>query len=274
MEHLNALIENQYHTPELFEDILGRLKDMNINSASVSRNDIAGVDEFHVRGAEVSRELVQEADLANLNVLDIGCGIGGPARMLAADYGCKVTGVDISPEFIRTAKKLSELVGLGNHTEFIVANALNLPFADGSFDAVWTQHVQMNIRDKAKFYSEIKRVLTDKGLLIYYDIFNQNGQDVSYPVPWANDASISFLGSIRNMETILKDLGFARVKITDQTQKATDFLLGLFEKLKKNGPPKLGLNVLMGNSTKEKLGNILKGLEEGKIVLQSGIYKR
>ena len=272
MEPLNSQIEKQYYTPELYEDILERLEDQGVDLNNVSRSDIAAVDEFHVRGAQVSKELVMEMGIHDVRVLDVGCGIGGPSRMLAAEFNCTVTGIDISHEFIRTAQKLSELVGLKDKTEFIQADALNLPFENDSFDVVWTQHVQMNIHDKAKFYAEIRRVLTDGGKLIYYDIFKTDGQDVDYPVPWANDASVSYLGTIANMDNLLNDLEFTRLQITDQTFQAIQFLDGLFEKLKMNGAPKLGLNVLMGDSTKVKLSNILKGLDEEKIELQSGIY--
>jgi SAM-dependent methyltransferase len=274
MEQLNTLVENQYHLNGLYEDILARLGEQEVDIDKVSRIHIAGVDEFHVRGAEVSQELAKEIGLDNSRVLDVGCGIGGPSRMLAADYNCMVTGIDLSHEFIRTASALSELTGLQDKTKFIQASALELPFEDGSFDVVWTQHVQMNIEDKAKFYSEIHRVLSDHGTFIYYDIFKKNGEDVNYPVPWANDASISFLGTSSNMNEILQELGFKEIRSTDQTSQGAQFLIDLFDKLKKNGPPKLGLNVLMGGSTKEKLVNILNGLNEEKIALQSGIYKK
>ena len=274
MEQLNAMVESQYHLNGLYEDILTRLGEQEVDIDKVSRKHIAGVDEFHVRGAEVSQELAREIGLDNSNVLDVGCGIGGPSRMLADDYNCRVTGIDLSNEFIRTASALSELVGLQDKTDFIQASALELPFEDGSFDVAWTQHVQMNISDKAKFYSEINRVLSDRGTFVYYDIFQKNGEDVDYPVPWANDASVSFLGTTTRMDHILQDLGFKNTLTTDQTSQGAQFLVGLFEKLKKNGPPKIGLNVLMGASTKEKLVNILKGLEQEKIVLQSGIYNK
>ncbi len=274
MLQLNTLIENQYYKPELFEDILERLKEQGVNLNNVSRSDLAGVDEFHIRGAEVSKELVQEIDLNDSRVLDVGCGIGGPSRMLADEFNCKVTGIDISHEFIRTAHKLSELVGLNSKTEFVQADALNLPFDNESFDVVLTQHVQMNIEDKARFYSEIKRVLTGQGVFIYYDILKKGDEDIDYPVPWANDISVSFLGTFSTMDSILKDLGFTNLQTINQTNKATRFLVNSFEKIKMNGLPKLGLNVLMGDSTKIKLVNILKGLEENKIVLQSGIYKK
>ena len=274
MKQLNGAIEDQYYKPDLFEDIFERLQEQGVNTTNISRTDIAGVDEFHVRGAEVSKELAKEFNLTNANVLDVGCGIGGPSRMLADEFNCNVTGVDISFEFIRTAYKLTELVGLEEKTRYIQADAIDLPFDDGTFDVVWTQHVQMNIKDKVKFYSEINRVLSKKGILIYYDIFKKNGKDVNYPVPWADDASVSFLGPIKAMNKILKKLKFTELQTTDQTSQATLFLTNLVEKMKKNGQPKLGLNVLMGDSTKEKLTNTLNGINEDRIELQSGIYQR
>ncbi len=274
MVPLNTLIENQYHTPDLYEDILKRLGEQEIDINNVSRGDIEGVDEFHVRGAEVSRELASRMKLDNSRVLDVGCGIGGPSRMLADEYNCQVTGIDLSHEYIRTAKGLSALVGLQNKTDYIRSNALELPFDNGSFDVVWTQHVQMNVRHKLKFYSEIERVLTEQGTFIYYDIFRTDIGEVNFPVPWADYASASFLGTSSNMDDILERLCFKNLLTSDETHKGILFLQDLFKKVKMNGVPKLGLNVLMGSSTKEKLMNILLGLKEDQIVLQSGIYKK
>jgi len=272
MGTLNTLIEKQYHAPGLYEDILERLDELNVDINSVSREDIAEVDEFHVRGAEVSRELAGQIKLDHSRVLDVGCGLGGPSRMLAEEYNCQVTGIDLSHEYIRTARGLSELVGLQDSTSYIQSDALELPFENGSFDVVWTQHVQMNIRHKLKFYSEIERVLTKHGTFIYYDIFTTDRGEVRFPMPWANDSSASFLVTPSEMDDILERLCFKNLLTTNQTQQGKQFLTDLFEKLKANGPAKLGLNVLMGSSTKEKLVNILLGLEEEQIVLQSGIY--
>ncbi len=274
MEALQTLIENHYQNNGLYEDILERLEEQDVDLENVSRKHIASVDEFHVRGAEVSEELASEVNLNHSRVLDVGCGLGGPSRMLAEKYHCMVTGIDLNREYIRTATGLSKLVGLQDRTEYIHSDALDLPFQDGSFDVVWTQHVQMNVSHKLKFYSEIERVLTDQGTLLYYDIFRKNGSDVDYPVPWADDASISFLATAENMDDLMERLCFKNLLSTDQTVQGIRFLNELFEKLKLNGPPKLGLNVLMGQSTRMKLMNLLKGLEEGKIILQSGIYKK
>jgi len=272
MEAFDNVIVNQYHTTGLYEDILKRLWEQEIDRSNVSRSDIAGVDEFHVRGAEVSRELANQIKLDHSRILDVGCGIGGPSRMLADEYHCQVTGIDLSHEYIRTAKGLSDLVGLQDRTNFIQSNALELPFENGSFDVVWTQHVQMNVRYKLKFYSEIERVLASHGTFIYYDIFRTESGEVNYPVPWADDPAASFLVTPAQMDDILERLCFKNMLTTDQTEEGIHFLQNLFEKVKVNGLPSLGLNVLMGSSTGEKLGNILRGLKEEQIVLQSGIY--
>lgn len=274
MEKSHSNINNQYYQADLFNDILNRLEQQGVDMNSVSRVDISGVDEFHVRGAEVSKEIVQEIYMNDAKVLDIGCGLGGSCRMLADDFSCDVTGIDLCDEYISTAKNLSELVGLSAKTKFIQADALNLPFEDNSFDIVWTQHVQMNVENKAKFYSEIKRVLKDEGALVYYDIFKKNKVDINYPVPWANNESISFLETKSVVDALLIDLGFVELQSTDQTFKAKQFLINFFKKFERENKSKLGLNVLMGNSTKNKLGNTLKGLEENKIELQSGIYRK
>ena len=136
MESLNQNIKNHYLREKLFEDIINRLKEQNIALDNVIRSDIAGADEFHVRGATVSKELASCINLYGLNVLDVGCGLGGPCRMLADEYNCQATGIDLSNEYIRTANKLSKLVKLNSKTTFIQGDATQLPFEDNVFDVV------------------------------------------------------------------------------------------------------------------------------------------
>ncbi|MDY0342191.1 MAG: methyltransferase domain-containing protein [Lentimicrobium sp.] len=274
MDLLSSQIENFYSPPDLYDDIIHWLKERGVNLNKVSRKDIAGVDEFHVRGAEVSRELAEIANISSSRLLDIGCGIGGPCRMLADEFDCDAIGIDLSPEYVETANRLSALVGLSHNTKFIQGNATNLPFQDNIFDAVWTQHLQMNIRDKLQFYNEITRVLNNNGVFIYYEVFKKGDGEVNYPMPWADKSKISFLEESSQMNTILEQLGLIKQQSTDQTEPGIKILERLIIRILKYGVPKFGLNVLMGVSTQDKISNLLSGLKEGKIHLESGIYKR
>ena len=272
MTNRNTLIKKQYHLHGLFEDILKRLKDQGVDLNNITRANISGVDEFHLRGAEVSKELVAQFNFNNLKVLDVGCGLGGPCRMLADEFNCHAYGIDMSHEYIRTAQKLSDLLDINGSTEYVQGDALNMPYEDNCFDVVWTQHVQMNVEDKTTFYAEINRVLKNNGTFIYYDIYKKDNQDVYYPVPWANNREVSFLQTVENMDNILKDLGFIKTQTTDQTNGAIKFLHSVLEKTIPKS--QVGLNVLLGDSTTEKLGNVLKSLKENNIEVQSGIYNK
>ncbi|MFT6811218.1 MAG: ubiquinone/menaquinone biosynthesis C-methylase UbiE, partial [Saprospiraceae bacterium] len=218
MKNLNQNIENHYLKEGLFEDILNRLSEQGISLENVKRSDIAGADEFHVRGAAVSKELAKSINLKGKSILDIGCGLGGPCRMLADEYDCQATGIDLSNEYIRTAKELSKLVKLDSKITFIQGDATSLPFEDNSFDVVWTQHVQMNIPDKQKFYSEISRVLKVGGAFLYYDILRKRAGEIIYPMPWASTSDLSFLFKEEEMDGFLKQFGLTKEQSTDQTQ--------------------------------------------------------
>jgi ubiquinone/menaquinone biosynthesis C-methylase UbiE len=266
-------VQKHYTRENMFENVVEKFKELGVTD--LTRKDISGIDEFHVRGAAVSMELAKDISLdKNTRVLDVGCGLGGPARMLAAEFGSKVTGLDLTPEFIRSAKLLSELVGLGELTTFVQGDALNLPFADNSFDVVWTQHVQMNIENKEKFYSEITRVLAPGGTFIYYDIFSKNGEALLFPVPWADNESLSSLISTKKINELLEKEGLEKIKTKDQTPEAIQFFAEMLNKPPTAGPKKPGLDMVMGKATPEKLGNLLKNIKDDKLELQSGVYRK
>ena len=266
----NKSIENHYLVNNLYDNILEKLKSIGVGINEVKRTDLSRVDEFHVRGLEVSKELAQNIISNNLKVLDVGCGLGGPARMLADEKNCMVTGLDLSQEFIDTAKALSKLVNLDSKTTFLKGDALDLPFEDNSFDVVWTQHVQMNILEKKKFYSEIFRVLKTGGKFLYYDIFKSSDNDINYPMPWASREDLSHLINITELEIIFNSLGFNSFSKKNQTNAGLNSIKQMLSNIKEFGPPKMGLNVLMGKDTKEKILNAFNHFDRGDLQLWSG----
>lgn len=268
-------VEQHYSRSRVFESILAALEKTGIEKNNISRKDLAGADEFHVRGLEVTRELAAHAGLRkDMQVLDVGCGIGGPCRLLADEYHCMATGIDITPEYIRTATLLSTLTGLQDRTHFMVADARQLPFEDNSFDIVWTQHVQMNIGDKPAFYSEIYRVLKPGGKFIYYDILSMNNGPIHFPVPWADEPSLSHLITPGDLHKLLAATGLRPVETTDQTAKGILFLETILTRIKNQGAPSVSLQLLIGDSLAEKLGNVHTNLKGKKIVLESGICQK
>ncbi len=268
-------IEQHYSREYLFENILANLERQGVERNAVTRASLAPMDEFHLRGLAATRELAEAAMLtAGMKVLDVGCGIGGPCRLLADEYGCIATGIDITREYIRTATLLSGLVGLQDRTHFIRASALNLPFPDDTFDMVWTQHVQMNIEDKRKFYTEIYRVLKPGGRFAYYDIFTLKKNDILFPVPWADTPALSFLITREEARNILTGLGLVPIQLTNQTQPAIQFLQEMLERMKTDNSKPVGLRLLIGALLPQKFQNLYRNLVEKRIELESGIYQK
>ena len=267
-------IAAHYSHHHLYEVILQALANESKMPGAITRQDLAPIDEFHVRGQEVSRELATAAALKQgMRVLDAGCGLGGTCRMLAAEFGCEVTGIDITGDYIRTAEKLSALTGLQHNTRFVQGSVLALPFGEKSFDAVLTQHVQMNIAGKKTFYAEINRVLKTGGRFIYYDILGK-AEPVHYPLPWAADPTLSFLISSQQLHTLLTETGFQRIQVTEETAKGIGFFDKLFSRIAQKGIPALGLHLLMGDTAQQKLNNLRSNLIEQSVVLESGIYEK
>lgn len=262
-------IPSHYAYNDLYEAILKALSNAGIPADKVARKDLAAIDEFHVRGQEVTLELAAATGLQpGMRILDAGCGLGGACRLLADEFGCDVTGIDITEDYIRTATKLSVLTGLQHKTNFVHGSVLNMPFDNNSFDVVLTQHVQMNIADKKTFYAEVARVLKNGGRFVYYDILSKDHLPVQYPVPWAPDESISFLITAQQLHALLKEAGFNNIQITNETAKGITFFNNLFSRIDKKGLPALGLHMLVGL---DKIRNLYSNLIEGRVVLESGI---
>jgi MPBQ/MSBQ methyltransferase len=186
-----------------------------------------GVHELHARGTEATHELATLADVQpGEAVLDVGSGLGGPARVLASRYGAEVVGLDLTPEYVEVAEELTREAGLDDRVRFVVGDATALPFDPASFDVVWTQHAAMNVAEKPRLYAELHRVLRRGGRLALYDVLAGEG-DATYPLPWASSPGLSFLVGEDTLDALLVSAGFqvsARRDVTAEAQRWADGL--------------------------------------------------
>ena len=260
-------VEAHYDTPGLLDAIRGALVRAGKELDALEPDDLAPVDEFHIRGREATVELAALAEVApGSRVVDIGSGLGGTARYLAHTHGCNVSGIDLTASFCDAATELSAMVGLADRTRFSHGSALALPFDDASFDVAWTEHVQMNIADKATFYGEAARVLAPSGRLVFHDIFLGGGGEPHFPAPWAEDASLSAMCTADEARDAIESAGFEVRAWIDRTAPATTFFEAMLERVAAAGPPPLGLHLVVQRDFALKVKNLVRSLREGRVV--------
>jgi ubiquinone/menaquinone biosynthesis C-methylase UbiE len=200
--------------------------------------------------------------------------LGGSARYLAVEYGCHVTGIDLTQAYCDVATMLSQRLGISSRTVFHHGSALALPYAEATFDLVWTEHAQMNIADKEGLYKEMARVLKPGGRLAFHDVLQGSGGGVYFPVPWAGEPLISHLIPPEALRGLLESLGFRLLHWHDVTQEALVWFRQLVEQVKASGPPPLGTHLLQGADARVKLENQVRNLEEGRIVLLQAVLEK
>lgn len=268
-------VEQHYTLGEIEQTILQALEGAGKDINQLTLDDLAQVDEFHIRGPEATSEMAEEIGIdAGMQILDVGCGLGGPSRRLASNYGCHVTGLDLTEAYCRVAEALSLRLGLDHLVSYRTGNALNMPFEDGCFDVLWTQHVSMNISDKAQLFAEMYRVLKPGGHLAIYDIIAGPGGDVYFPVPWARDPSISFLATDDELRNDLGAAGFNIISWRDTTDVGLAWFAAKSAQIKKHGRPILGYHMLMGDDFLPMARNQLRSFKENRMALLQVIAKR
>ncbi len=260
----NAVVEH-YSRGKLLQQILAGLEASGADLTQLQIADLMPVDEFHIGGRTATEYAVDRMALRPSDeVLDIGCGIGGAARFIASSIGCRVTGIDITPEYVEVARDLSRRVRLDERLSFETASATDMPFASAAFDAAITLHVAMNITDRAALYAEISRVIRPGGTLCMYDVMKKNEEDLDFPVPWAQSIETSHLITPQQTSDLLSDAGFEVQEVDDRR----DFALQFFEQAnaaQTTGPPPLGTHLLLGPSARQMFENILANIQRGRI---------
>ncbi|MDH5648978.1 MAG: methyltransferase domain-containing protein [Gammaproteobacteria bacterium] len=264
MKHIHS-----YYSPnDLYNRIIDGLNELGLDLAKVTIDDLQPVDEFHIRGDTATKELIKLSGFTpDMHILDVGCGIGGSTRRLTHDTGCRTTGIDLSDEYIDVAERLTQLLNMQDRVSFQAASALELPFADNTFDGAWSIQMNMNVEDKLTWLKEVCRVLKPGGRAVLYEVCGNKNTPIYVPVPWAQDHSMSFLIPPEPFRQVITDAGFEISAWNDKTELARKAFAGVTEPEGEPDLPELGVHLLVGNDIRTKAYNLHRNLEEERVSL-------
>lgn len=270
MDALIEAVREHYSPSNLTVRIVGLLADLAPVEQRLTVEQLAPLDQFHTRGLAATSDLAGLAGIdGQTEVLDLGSGLGGPARYLAATFGCRVVGIDLSPEFVEAAAYLAQRCDLSDRVTFKLGSALDLPVSDEAFDVLFLQHVAMNISDRERLYGEAHRVLRPGGRLAIYDVVQRQGE-LRYPVPWALDASTSFVLSADATLATLERAGFKAIHWRDDTASA----LSWFSAAAEQPTPGPSLATILGSEFPGRAANLVRNIREGRAGILSAVLKR
>lgn len=268
MMNPTSTISNHYTRGDLLARLAAALSDDGIDPAHPTIDTLAPYDQFHGRGLEATTELAEKLDIAATDrILDIGSGIGGPARYMANRFGCHVTGIDLTTEFCDVARYLTNLLCLEDRVFIEQGDALAMPFADGSFDGAYSMNVSMNIADKMALYREINRVLRPAAWLAFSEIAKGPGGEVGFPTPWSKTAETSFLSTPETTRAGLEASGFIVTTMHDTRDASLAFgtrSRAMAERGEK--PPHRAVRLIHGDIAATAAANTARGLAAGCIL--------
>ena len=259
-------VSEHYAHGSLERTILGAVKAAGKDADNLSHTDLSAVDEFHIGGRQATIDFAEQLKPARgAHFLDIGCGLGGASRYFATEHGCRISGIDLTDEYVCVADALSKRMGLSGQVSYRQASALAMPFADRNFDGAYMLHVGMNIPDKAKLFAEVKRVLKPGALFGIYDVMREGEGAFSYPVPWAASADTNFIEPLATYKRLLGGAGFDVVKERSRRDFAMEFFRQLRARMAQSGPSPLGLQIVMGATAPQKVANMIALIDQGTV---------
>jgi sarcosine/dimethylglycine N-methyltransferase len=268
-------VARHYGSDGIAARVLAALRETQGADAAVTAEALAPFDQFHGRGPAATRELVALLQpQPGEHLLDIGSGIGGPARWIAATRFCHVTGVDLTAEFCAAAEALNATTGLAGRVRIIRGSALALPVPDAAFDAAYSQNVIMNIADKPLFYREAFRALRPGGRLALSNLCAGTMGDPYYPVPWATTPETSFLATQPQMRADLVAAGFEIADFRDTTAAILEVQRRNRERLERGELPRVAADIILGERAREMQLNSLRNTEEGRVAVVEALVRK
>jgi len=264
MKHIHS-----YYSPnDLYNRIVDGLASLGKDLSELTLDDLQPVDEFHIRGDAATKELIELSGFSSdMHILDVGCGIGGSTRRLSQETGCCVPGSDLSDEYIETAERLTQLLSMQERVKFHACSALDVPFSDNHFDGVWSLQMNMNIEDKLTWLKEVYRVLKPGGRAVLYEVCGSKNTPLYFPVPWAQNSSMSFLLPPDSFRDVVTASGFDIDVWRDKTDLAQQAFASVTEPVAEPVLPALGVHLLVGSDIKTKAYNLHRNLDEQRVSL-------
>jgi SAM-dependent methyltransferase len=257
LSQLEGRVTAHYRHGGLEAALLAALQAAGKDVEHLTPHDLMGSDEFHIGGAQATQDLAARLGLhEGMHLLDIGSGIGGVARQLAATYGCRVTGIDLSAEFVAVASSLTRRMGLSERVSFHMASANSLDFPPASFDGAVLLHVGMNVPDKAALFARVHAALRPGGFLAVYDIMRTGPGALDFPQPWSSVPETSFVEPPDAYRAALTGAGFTIADERDRGAFAAEFFKAMQARMAQPGPPAIGPGIVMGPAAPQKLANM------------------
>ena len=256
------LVADHYTHGSLIDSLVQGIRKIGKTVQTVDIDDLATVDEFHIGGRIATESFLDQLDIdAAHHVLDVGCGLGGASRFANTKYGCRVTGVDLTQEYVETGNTICSWLGLENNIRLEKEDATQLPYSAETFERAYMLHVGMNIADKYSLADELYRVTQAGGRVGIYDVMQVGDGELSYPVPWAAEPQGSSVSTVATYKSALNKAGFQIVSERNRREFALEFFAQLQSKAKSaEGPPPLGLHILMGSTAPLKISNMIENI--------------
>lgn len=258
-------IAGHWASGDVYGLIVSTLERMGKPLEDLTIEDLAPVDHFHARGFPATVDLADRLRIKRgQQILDIGCGLGGPARYIARRFDCRVTGIDITPPFVEAGNKLSRLLGMESQVTIELGDGHALPYEDAAFDGAYTQHVTMNVPDRSRFFAEAHRVLKPGAFFALTEHGLGPKGEPHHPLPWSADGSGAHLMPPAQTRALLEAAGFDEIQVENTGPKYLAAYQAAIAKAEKGELPPLGIHLLMGETALEKTRNSARNIEEGR----------